>query len=205
MAAVVADAQTVEHSISEIALRANRTITEAAAKQLLRHIGEDPTRDGLRDTPARVVRALEEMTRGYTDDPGAILSTTFDVRCDEMIVVRDVAFYSLCEHHLLPFFGRVHLGYVPSDRVVGLSKLARLVDCFARRLQVQERLTNEIADAMVEHIGARGAGVIVCARHLCMGARGVQKPDAEMQTSALRGVFREDAAARAEFLRLCGT
>jgi GTP cyclohydrolase I len=172
-----------------------------AVVQLLRHIGEDPTRDGLVDTPARVVRALTEMTRGYYDDPAEILARTFDITCDEMVVVRRVPFASLCEHHLLRFAGHATVAYIPGDRVVGLSKLARLVDCFAHRLQVQERMTGQIADAIVEHLDPVGAGVIVTAAHSCMADRGVGKA-ADMVTSALRGAMRNEPSARAELLML---
>lgn len=173
-----------------------------AVRRLLQFIGEDPEREGLLDTPKRVVKAYAEMTAGYSEDPAAILSTTFDDRCDEMVMLRGIDFVSLCEHHLLPFTGTAVVGYVPGDRVVGLSKLARLVECYARRLQVQERLTNQIAYALLDHLDARGVGVVIRAHHSCMGNRGVRKPGAEMVTSAMLGVLRDDTAARAEFLAL---
>ena len=157
-------------------------------------------------TPGRVVRALREMTNGYYDDPATILGTTFDVDCDEVVVLRGVRFASLCEHHLLPFVGLAHVGYLPGPggRVVGLSKLARLVQCYARRLQVQERMTAQIAEAIVEYLGASGAGVVVVAAHDCMSCRGVLAVGAEMVTSSMLGVFREKPEARAELLRLFG-
>lgn len=173
-----------------------------AVVRLLEHIGEDPNRDGLVDTPGRVVKALTEMTVGYHEDPAAILATTFDEKSDEMVIVRGVEFTSMCEHHMLPFTGTVSLGYLPGERVVGLSKLARLVECYARRLQVQERMTAEIAEAIQTHLGATGVGVVVTARHSCMGCRGVKKPTAEMVTSAMLGSLRSEPAARAEFLHL---
>lgn len=183
---------------------AGETPAADAVVRLLEHVGENPTRSGLVDTPERVLRALAEMTAGYRDDPAAILSKVFPDSYDEMVVVRGVDFTSLCEHHLLAFTGTATVAYIPQeDRgVVGLSKLARLVECFARRLQVQERLTCQIADALEEHLQPRGVGVVVSARHSCMGCRGVRKPGAVMVTSRLRGLMKEDPAARAEFLAL---
>ncbi len=172
---------------------------EDAVVTLLRWIGEDPDRDGLRDTPARVAKAWREMTSGYDDDPAAILARTFDESSDEMIVLRGIAFHSTCEHHLLPFHGTATVGYLPG-KVVGISKLARLVECFARRLQIQERMTRQIAEAIEEHLDARGAGVIVRAHHLCMGCRGVRQQETEMVTSAMLGTLRSDPKSRAEFL-----
>ena len=172
---------------------------EDAIITLLRYIGEDPGRDGLRDTPARVARAWREMTRGYDDDPAEILSRTFEESSDEMIVLRGISFYSTCEHHLLPFYGTATVGYLPG-KVVGISKLARLVECFARRLQIQERMTRQIAEAIETHLGARGVGVILRAHHLCMGCRGVRQEETEMVTSSMLGTLRSDATSRAEFL-----
>jgi GTP cyclohydrolase I len=174
---------------------------ERAVATLLEYVGEDPSRDGLRDTPSRVVRALRELTSGYGSDPAAILSRTFEESSDELILLRGIEFHSTCEHHLLPFHGTVTVGYLPG-RVVGISKLARLVDCFARRLQIQERMTNQIAQAIETHLEARGTGVVVSARHLCMACRGVRKESTVMVTSAMLGGLRTDAASRAEFLRL---
>ena len=171
-------------------------------RALLRLIGDDPDREGLLETPDRVVRAFVEMTAGLRMDPAAILSTTFDVKCDDMVIVRGVWFSSLCEHHLLPFVGKASLGYIPKGRVVGLSKLARLVDCFAKRLQVQERMTGQIACAISTHLDVLGCGVVVQAHHSCMGCRGARQPGADMITSSMLGVFREDHAVRAEFMGL---
>jgi GTP cyclohydrolase I len=172
-----------------------------AVTTILRFIGEDPSRDGLADTPERVLRAWREMTSGYGDDPAEILARTFDETSDEMVVLRNISFHSTCEHHLLPFYGEVSVGYLPG-KVVGISKLARLVDCFARRLQIQERLTRQIAESIEEHLDARGVGVIVRAHHLCMGCRGVRQQNTEMVTSSMLGTLRSDPMARAEFLRL---
>ena len=174
---------------------------EDAVATILRFVGEDPARNGLVDTPARVVRAWREITAGYSEDPAEILGTTFDEQCDEMVVLRDISFYSTCEHHLLPFYGHASVGYLPG-KVVGISKLARVVECFARRLQIQERLTREIADSIETYLDARGVAVVVTAHHLCMGCRGVRQPESDMITSAMRGVLRSDAIARSEFLRL---
>ncbi len=191
MAAVLPTAQGLEDSVA----------TQAVV-QLLQWIGERPEREGLLDTPQRVARALREMTRGYHDDPKQILSTTFEVAYDQMVVLREVRFQSLCEHHMLPFMGTASVGYLPRDRVVGLSKLARLVRCYAHRLQVQERMTTEIAEAIAKHLECLGVGVVVRARHSCMGHRGIRQPDAEMVTSAMLGVFRDNSGTRAEFLEL---
>jgi GTP cyclohydrolase I len=176
---------------------------ERAVETLLRLVGEDPLRDGLRDTPARVVKALLEMTAGYDESPADILSTTFAEHSDELIVLRGIDFYSVCEHHLLPFHGVAHVGYLPG-RVVGISKLARLVHCFARRLQIQERMTQQVAQAVETHLEARGAGVVITAHHLCMGCRGVKLPATQLVTSAMLGTLRSNAETRSEFLRLCG-
>lgn len=176
---------------------------ETAVAILLRLIGEDPTREGLRDTPERVARTLTEMTCGYWEDPADILATTFEVACDELIVVRDLDFVSLCEHHLLPFTGTATIAYLPNERIVGLSKLARLVHLYARRLQIQERLTTQIGEALMTHVAPLGVGVIVQARHTCMTARGI-RTDGEMVTSSLLGVLRTNEALRAEFLALRG-
>lgn len=174
----------------------------AAVRCLLKAVGEDPWRDGLLDTPRRVVKALREFTEGYTQDPREILSRTFDVKHDEMIVLKGVRFQALCEHHLLPFTGIAHVGYIPKERIVGLSKLARLVQCFARRLQVQERMTTQIVDAIMQHLDPQGAGVVIEAFHSCMAYRGAQQPSAKTHTSALRGAFLQKEATRAEFFRL---
>ena len=174
---------------------------EEAVMTLLRFIGEEPERDGLRDTPARVVKAWREMTAGYAEDPAEILSRTFEESSDEMIILRGISFYSTCEHHMLPFYGTAVVGYLPG-RVVGISKLARLVECFAKRLQIQERMTRQIAEAVETHLDARGVGVVLRAHHLCMGCRGVRQEETEMVTSSMLGTLRTDATSRAEFLRL---
>lgn len=171
-----------------------------AVRRLLQHLGEDPDREGLQNTPTRVVKALTELTSGYRQDPAAILATTFDVAHDQMIHVAGITVHSLCEHHMLPFIGTAHVAYVPTDRVVGLSKIPRVVHAFARRLQVQERLTDQIADAIAANLNAKGVGVRITAHHACMGLRGVQEPAATMTTTALRGAF-FDPAVRDEFLR----
>jgi GTP cyclohydrolase I len=183
-------------------LDGERAAQEAVAT-LLRWMGYDPNRDGLRDTPRRVAAALREMTSGYQQEPARILSTTFPVDYREIVVLRRLHFTSLCEHHLMPFAGTCSLGYVPAGRVVGLSKLARLVSCFAHRLQIQEQMTTAIADALWEHLRPRGVGVVIAARHCCMGCRGVRKPSAQMVTRALRGELGDDPQTRTEFLRLC--
>jgi GTP cyclohydrolase I len=180
-----------------------RSEGEEAVISLIRLVGEDPTRDGLVDTPRRVLEAMGEMTAGYREDPAEILSTTFEETSDELIVLRGIEFYSICEHHLLPFYGTASIGYLPGD-VVGISKLARLVNCYGRRLQIQERLTRQIAEAIQLQLRARGTAVIIRAHHLCMGCRGVKLPNTELVTSAMLGTLREDAVTRAEFLRLCG-
>ena len=175
----------------------------AAVREILAAIGEDPDGDGLLDTPERVARAWGELVGGYGRDAEELLGTTFDIAHDEMVLVKDIEVVSLCEHHLLPFTGVAHVAYIPSadGRVTGLSKLARLVELYARRLQVQERLTTQIADALVEHLGARGVMVVVEAEHTCMTMRGVRKPGSSTVTSAVRGQLR-DAATRAEAMSL---
>lgn len=171
-----------------------------AVVRLLQHIGEDPNREGLADTPARVLRAWTEMTTGYGEDPAAVLATVFDEHHDQMVVLDGIRFTSICEHHLLPFVGTAKVGYVPDGKVVGLSKLARIVETYARRLQVQERMTDQIAVAVHENLKPLGVGVVVRAHHSCMGCRGVRQPDATMTTSALLGILRYSAEARSEFL-----
>ena len=175
----------------------------AAVREILLGIGEDPDRDGLRKTPERVARAYAEMFDGLDNDPAAILSTTFDLGHDELVLVRDIEVWSTCEHHLVPFTGVAHVGYIPSvdGRITGLSKLARLVDVFAKRPQVQERLTTQVADALVEHLQPRGAIVVIECEHLCMTMRGVRKPGAKTVTSAVRGIM-ASPATRAEAMSL---
>lgn len=179
-----------------------RQDAENGVRQIMLFVGEDPEREGLADTPSRVVRAYEEMTYGYRMDPAQILSCVFNEKCEGTIILCDIAFHSLCEHHLLGFSGTVDIGYVPNGKVVGLSKLARLVECFARRFQIQERLNHQIADALEEHLGALGVAVVVRAHHSCMGCRGVRQPGAQMVTHALLGELRDNTLLRAEFLDL---
>lgn len=172
-------------------------------RRILLGLGEDPAREGLVDTPKRAARAMIDLTAGYRMDlPTLINEAIFETTNDEMVIVRDIEFYSLCEHHLLPFIGRCHVGYIPDKRIIGLSKVARIVDLFARRLQVQENLTHQIATALMETLEPLGVGVVMEARHLCMMMRGVQKQGSSMTTSAMLGVFRDDARTRAEFLGL---
>jgi GTP cyclohydrolase I len=178
---------------------------ETLVARLLRDLGEDPDREGLRDTPRRVSETLEFLTSGYAVDPAETLrSALFEAEADAMVVVRDVEFYSLCEHHLVPFYGRAHIAYIPDRHIVGLSKLARVVDVLGRRLQVQERLTTEVAEAVQTAVRPKGVGVVMEARHLCMMMRGVQKQTSEAVTSCMLGRFRTDARTRAEFLQLIG-
>ena len=172
-------------------------------RQLLSELGEDPSREGLVATPRRVERALKFLTGGYQADVDAIINDAlFTVDYNEMVIVKDIDFYSLCEHHLLPFFGKCHVAYIPNGRVVGLSKIPRLVDVFARRLQVQERLTNQVAETILEKVRPLGVAVVVEAQHLCMSMRGVEKQNSVAVTSAMLGAFRNDARTRGEFLEL---
>ena len=177
---------------------------EAAIRELLFAIGEDPDRDGLQETPARVARAYREMFAGLYTDPDSVLNAMFDEDHDEMVIVKEIPLYSTCEHHLVSFHGVAHVGYIPGEdgRVTGLSKIARLVDLYAKRPQVQERLTSQIADALVKKLDPRGVIVVVEAEHLCMAMRGVRKPGAVTTTSAVRGQFKTSAASRAEALDL---
>ncbi|MNJ32610.1 GTP cyclohydrolase 1 [compost metagenome] len=165
-------------------------------------IGEDVEREGLIDTPARVARMYEEIYGGYDVDPRDVLGVTFEENHEELVIVKDIVYYSQCEHHTAPFFGKVHIGYIPSGKIAGLSKLARLVEAVTRRLQVQERITSQIADIMDEVLKPQGVMVVVEGEHLCMCARGIKKPGSKTVTSAVRGTFRSDAASRAEFLSL---
>lgn len=180
-------------------------MSEDAVRDLLRMMGEDPDREGLRDTPKRVVSALREMTVGYEQDPADILATVFHEDYDQMVVLKDIEFVSMCEHHLQPFRGTAAVAYLPKGKVVGLSKLARLVEAYARRLQVQERMTEQIKDAIVQHLDPLGVGVYVVAHHSCMGNRGVRKHGAQMVTQALFGEMLDDGHARKEFMQLVMT
>ena len=177
---------------------------ERAVRELLLAIGEDPDREGLRETPARVARAYAEIFAGLHTDPTAVLDRTFSEDHRELVVVKDIPIYSTCEHHLVPFFGVAHIGYIPgeSGQVTGLSKLARLVDLFAKRPQVQERLTSQVADALVDKLGAQAVIVVIECEHLCMAMRGIRKPGAMTTTSAVRGGFKRNASSRAEALAL---
>ncbi len=172
-------------------------------REVLVAIGEDPDREGLKDTPKRVVKSWSELYAGYMQKPAEILSTVFeDGACDEVVILKNIAFSSMCEHHMIPFIGVAHIAYLPAGKVVGLSKLARLTECFARRLQIQEKMTAQIANAIEEHLKPKGIAVVVEAHHQCMSARGIKKQSTTMVTSAMRGVFREDQAARSEVLAL---
>jgi len=171
--------------------------------RVLEYIGEDPNREGLLDTPHRVVKSWEQLYSGYREDAGTHLRKCFSSDADELIICKDIEFYSNCEHHMQPFFGKVHVGYIPGGKVVGLSKIARTVEVFARRLQIQEQLTEQIANAMMEHIDSiKGCGVIIEAKHFCMCARGVNKQSSKMTTSALKGIFKEDVEVKSEFIKL---
>ena len=176
---------------------------EALVRQLLTELGEDPSREGLLKTPERVAKALTFLPHGYRTNLGAVINNAlFTQATSSMVIVKDIEVYSLCEHHMLPFFGRCHIGYIPDGKVFGVSKLARVVDMFARRLQLQERLTEDISQVVMEEIGAKGVGVMIEARHLCMMMRGVEKQNSNMVTSSVLGVFRDHLATREEFLTL---
>lgn len=187
--------------------RPSQAEAEAAVRTLIEWAGDDPGREGLVDTPNRVVRAYEEFFAGYYEDPVAMLTTTFEETADynEMIVMRDIKLESHCEHHIVPILGRAHIGYLPSDRVVGISKLARVVEVFAKRLQIQETLTAQIANTIQEVLKPRGVGVVIEAAHQCMTTRGVRKPGVSMVTSRMLGAFRDDPTTRQEFLAIIGS
>jgi GTP cyclohydrolase I len=179
----------------------HKAAIEAATREILSHIGEDPQREGLLRTPERVARMYDELTAGYHIDPIKLINgAVFDVDYDQMVIVKDIDFSSLCEHHMLPFFGRAHVAYIPDGKVVGLSKIPRIVEMFARRLQVQERMTKQIADFIQEVLHPKGVAVVVEGAHMCSMMRGVKKPNATMITSAILGNFREDPKTRAEFM-----
>ena len=176
---------------------------EEQYRQLIESIGEDADRDGLKETPRRAAKAFAYLTGGYGQDVRKVINQAlFTSDNDEMIIVKDIEVYSLCEHHLLPFFGKCHVGYLPDGKIIGLSKVARVVDIFARRLQVQENLTKQIAESLLEHTGAKGIGVVIEAKHLCMMMRGVEKQNSIMKTSCMLGQFRSQSSTRAEFLTL---
>lgn len=186
-----------------VSVQYNASVMQDLVKRMLVELGEDPEREGLLATPRRVEKSLAFLTSGYRTDVDAVINgALFTVDYSEMVIVRDIDFYSLCEHHLLPFFGKCHVAYVPQGRVIGLSKIPRLVDVFARRLQVQERLTNEIADVIRDKVNPLGVAVVMEGTHLCMAMRGVEKQNSFAVTSAMHGVFREDARTRSEFLEL---
>ena len=175
---------------------------EKAVKEILSAVGEDLNRDGLKDTPARVARMYGELLAGMRDDPGKYLEKVFNENYDEIVLLRDIPFYSVCEHHLMPFIGTAHVAYLPSGRILGVSKLARIVDCFARRLQTQERLTTQIADCLMSNLKPMGVAVVLEAAHSCMTIRGIKKPGSIMVTSAIRGSFRKDPRSRNEIMSL---
>jgi GTP cyclohydrolase I len=193
----------------ELLLHDDKSVKERAIaahlREIIRLIGEDPEREGLRKTPERYEKALKFLTSGYHQNVEHVLNgATFSVSYDEMVVVKDIEFFSLCEHHILPFFGKAHVAYLPSTKVIGLSKIARLVNMFARRLQIQERMTSQIAKSIEEKIAPQGVGVIIEARHLCMQMRGVEKQHGQAVTSAMLGAFRHNKQTRDEFLALVG-
>ncbi|MBN2982061.1 MULTISPECIES: GTP cyclohydrolase I FolE [Cohnella] len=184
------------------AVSRNREQIEHHVREILKLIGEDVEREGLLDTPARVTRMYEEIFAGYEVDPRDVLGVTFDEKHEELVIVKDIVYYSQCEHHMAPFFGKAHIGYIPSGKIAGLSKLARLVEAVTRRLQVQERITSQIADILEESLDPHGVMVVVEGEHLCMCSRGVKKPGSKTVTSAVRGQFRNSSALRSEFLSL---
>lgn len=177
---------------------------EQAIRQIIFHIGEDPDREGLLETPARVVRSYRELYSGYGQDPASVLKTFTDGACDELVILRNSEFSSTCEHHMLPFIGRAHIAYIPDGKIVGISKLVRLLEIYSRRLQVQERLTVQITQALDQHLKPKGSACVIEASHQCMTCRGVQKQHSELVTSSLTGVFREESSTRSELFRLIG-
>ncbi|MEX2103840.1 MAG: GTP cyclohydrolase I FolE [Bacilli bacterium] len=180
----------------------NRQLIEGHLREILRLIGEDPDREGLLETPARVTRMYEEIFAGYGVNAPEVLGITFDEQHEELVIIKDIIYYSQCEHHMATFFGKVHIGYLPSGKIAGLSKFARLVEAVTRKLQVQERITSQIADILERELKPNGVMVVVTGEHMCMCARGVKKPGSSTVTSAVRGLFRSDAALRSEFLSL---
>lgn len=189
--------------LEQLPPRPSQKEAEDAVRTIIRYLGDYEKRDGLLKTPQRVVSSLMEMTNGTTSDPKQILETTFDDQCDEMVILKDISFISLCEHHMLPFTGHATVGYIPNQTVVGISKLARLVTCFSRRLQIQERITHQITTAIMENLKPFGCGAVLTAHHACMSCRGVYQQESQMVTSSMLGVFRSDHKVREEFLNLC--
>lgn len=177
-------------------------MAEQNIKEVLKYIGEDVNREGLLETPKRIRKAYDEVFSGYKQNPKDLMKTFKDGSCKEMVILKNCEFYSMCEHHMFPFFGHISIGYIPNGKVIGISKLARLVDCYAKRMQIQERLTSQIADTIMNELGALGVMVVCEGVHFCMRSRGVKKQDASMVTSAVRGIFAEDSKARQEFLSL---
>ncbi|WP_018935605.1 GTP cyclohydrolase I FolE [Thioalkalivibrio sp. ALJ24] len=195
----------VSHSDEEPDNRTPADQLAAHYREILAGLGEDPEREGLKDTPLRAAKAMQYLTRGYEEDLDHIVNgALFTSDNDEMVLLRDIELYSLCEHHVLPIIGKVHVAYLPDGKVIGLSKIARIVDMFAARLQIQENLTRQIAEALMQVTGAKGVGVVVDARHMCMTMRGVEKQHSSMATSVMLGAFREDSRTRREFLNLIG-
>ncbi len=192
----------VDESIAKTNGIINQTKIVTAVRMILEAIGEDPDREGLRDTPKRVAKMYSDLFQGLYEDPRDHLTVLFDEQHDEMVLVKDVPFYSMCEHHLLPFHGKAHVAYLPRGKVVGLSKIIRVVEAFARRPQVQERLTSQIADLLMEELDAHGVAAVVEASHTCMTMRGVKKPGSNVVTSAMRGIFKTSEASRSEFMSL---
>ena len=182
--------------------KTNEKQCEEHAKAILEYIGEDTTREGLVETPKRMRKAWDEIMSGYKTNPKDLIKTFTKGTCEEMVILKNAEFYSTCEHHFFPFFGHCSIGYIPNGKVIGVSKLARLLDCFSKRMQIQERMTSQIADFLMDELEAKGVYVICEGVHFCMTSRGVKKQDASMVTSAIRGVFKENAEARAEFLKL---
>lgn len=199
---MLVNGDTNELKVNNMKTKITEEMARSHLKDLLEYIGEDSEREGLIDTPDRIVRSWEHLFSGYGKDPADIL-TVFDAEgYDQMVLLKDITFYSQCEHHWLPFIGKAHVAYIPDEKIIGISKLARIVEIYARRLQVQERLTEQVADCIVEHLEPLGVGVVIEGQHLCMQARGVEKQHSIMTTSALRGVFKEDPGTREEFMRL---
>jgi GTP cyclohydrolase I len=196
--------QTVSYTSTPQAVEERRSAIAHHVREILRLVGEDPEREGLLDTPLRVAKMYEELLAGMDTDPAAVLDTTFEERSEGPVIVSDIVFYSLCEHHMLPFFGTAHVAYLPSDRIVGLSKIARLVDTLSRRLQVQERLTEQIVDTIDRVLAPRGVMAVLEAEHLCMCARGVRKPGSRTSTLAVRGAYKDNPQLRSEFMHLIG-